>query len=96
MSLRLVAFGFTAALLLIAGAPAFADDATVMDNSQENVTTGNDNISGNRNFQDASTNSRRNSDSGTSMRSRQVNDTVGDGNTSLNDNTQKSRHNHRR
>jgi hypothetical protein len=90
MSLRLVAFGFASALLLITGAPAFADDAVIMDNSQENITTGNNNNSVNQNLQDSSIDSRR-GNTGTSMRSRQVNDTVGDDNTSINVNGQKSR-----
>jgi hypothetical protein len=90
MSLRLIAFGFASALLLISGAPAFADDASVLDNRQENVTTGNGNDSRNQNLQDSSIDSRR-GNTGTSMRNNQLNDTVGDNNTSINVNGQKSR-----
>jgi hypothetical protein len=94
MSSRLIAFGFAAALLLIAGAPAFADDAVVMDSSQENVTTGNRNNSANLNSQDAAIDG-RNGNSGTSMRSRQNNDTLGNDNDSVNVGKQTYRRNAR-
>jgi hypothetical protein len=90
MSLRLVAFGFAAVMFLVSGTPASADDAVIMDNYQENVTTGNQNNSINKNLQQSSIDTRR-GNSGTSMRNGQVNDTAGDGNTSINVNGQKSR-----
>jgi hypothetical protein len=96
MSSRLVTFGFAAALLLIAGAPAFADgndSAGVFDSSQENITTGDRNNSVNQNSQDAAIDGRGNS--GTSMRSRQNNDTVGNDSNSVNVGQQKYRRNSR-
>ena len=94
MSSRLVTFGFAAALLLIAGAPAFADDAAVLDSKQENVTTGNRNNSVNLNSQDAAIDG-RNGNSGVSIRGSQVNDTVGNDSNSVNVGEQRYRRNSR-
>ncbi|WP_295620202.1 hypothetical protein [Chamaesiphon sp. GL140_3_metabinner_50] len=94
MSSRSIAFGFAAALLLIAGAPAFADDAAVFTSNQENVITGNRNNSVNVGSQDAAIEG-RNSNTGTSMRSNQVNDTVGNDNDSRSVSEQRYRRNSR-
>ncbi|WP_295620206.1 hypothetical protein [Chamaesiphon sp. GL140_3_metabinner_50] len=94
MSSRLIALGFASVLLLTAGAPAFADDAVIMDSKQENVTTGNRNNSVNVGSQDAAIEG-RNSNTGTSMRSNQVNDTVGNDSNAVNVGQQKYRRNSR-
>ncbi len=94
MSSRLVTFAFAAALLLIAGAPAFADDAVIMDSKQESVITGNRNDSFNRSSQDAAIDG-RNSNTGVSIRGNQVNDTVGNDNNSANVSEQRYRRNSR-
>jgi type IV secretory pathway TrbL component len=98
MSLRLVSFGLAAAALLVAGAPAFADDATIMDNSQVNIVTGNDNNSANINKQTYSADGYSRGNTGTSMKNGQVNDVEGDRNTSINTNNQgkKTRSSYRR
>lgn len=76
--IALLAFGAISAVAI----PANADTATVIDGRQTNVTTGDDNHSGQRNDQGVSNRGRDNSDNtGTSIRSDQLNDTVGDRNT---------------
>jgi hypothetical protein len=86
MSLRLVSFGFASALLLIAGSPAFADDATIMNNDQANIITGDRNTGINTNNQHTSIDSPRRGNTGTSMGNRQINDISGNDNYGSNEN----------
>jgi hypothetical protein len=90
MFLRLVSFGLTATTLLFAGA-AFADDATIMENTQENIVTGNRINARNLNDQKSSTDGSRRSNTGTSMRNSQVNDAVGEDINAENSNIQNQR-----
>ena len=102
MSLRLVSFGFAAALLLIAGAPAFADDsagdsAGILNNDQGNIITGDRSIGINRNNQNTSTDSPRRGNTGAAMGNRQTNDIQGNDNygENINNQNQKVRRNRR-
>ncbi len=94
MSLRTASFGLASALLLITGIPAFAggDSATILDNQQTNVITGNGNSTVNVSKQRSTTTQRgrRTGDSGTSIVNTQSNDVFGNGNDTVNVNKQES------
>ena len=97
MSLRLVSFGFAAALLLNAGAPAFADDAGILNNDQGNIITGDRTTGINRNNQTTSTDSTRRGNTGAAMGNRQTNDIQGNDSygENINNQNQKVRRNRR-
>jgi hypothetical protein len=81
MSLRLVSFGFAAALLMIAGAPAFADDNAVIQNAEAvTVITGDDNIVRSEVTQTSENNRRRSGSTGVSQTGRANTDIQGSGN----------------
>ena len=88
MSLRLVSFASISALLLIASAPAFADDATIMTNDQANIITGDRTTGINLNNQHTSVDSPRRGNTGTSMGNRQTNDISGNDSYGSNENNQ--------
>ena len=92
MSLRLVSFASISALLLIASAPAFAQDrdtAVIQTNTQGNVTTGNGNTSINESKQIFSVKGRiRSGNTGVVQGNAQMNDTQGNNGLSVNTNAQ--------
>jgi hypothetical protein len=92
MSLRLVSFGFTAALLLIAGAPAFADDSNASIQNAESVTviTGHDNTVNSSSTQTIDNNRRAPGSTGVSQTTRTNTDIQGSGNYVRKTTTQRS------
>ncbi|PSB56415.1 hypothetical protein [Chamaesiphon polymorphus] len=81
MSSRLVAFGFASVLLLISGAPAFANDTAIIQNAEsETIITGNDNTVRNETEQTSDNNRRRSGNTGVSQSVRSNTDIQGDGN----------------
>jgi hypothetical protein len=90
MLLRLVSFGLATATLLVTGV-AFADDAVIMDNAQENIVTGKRIKTSNLNDQRSLNDGNRRGSTGTSMRNSQVNDAVGEDINAENSNIQNQR-----
>ena len=78
---RLIAFSFASALLVTAGAPAFADDTAIIQNAEsETVITGNDNVVRSNIEQTSTNNRRRPGNTGVSQTGRSNTDILGDGN----------------